>query len=805
MSAFRWLEWLFQDTRFAGRSLRRRLSFTAVVLLTLTLGVGANTSIFSVVKAVLLDPLPYVEASRLVAISETAPVAPDAANIDYTMALALRRWGHSLERVSAFRDGLGILLENGVAEMLRGLSVDYDFFDTLGVQMELGRNFIRRDQQEGRRLSLIISHELWTQRFGADPHILGRVLRLSAFDVTVIGVLPRGFQPLLKATSDIPPQIYYPLPCDPAAISANCQSVRLVGRLRSGVDLGEAAVEANALFQRIERQNPPVHLNGARLTLKPLREVILGRCIAALWIVWAATVFVWLIACANIANLLLGRATSRQPEIALRTAVGASRARIAGQLLTESMLLALGGGGLGVLLALAGTRALASLVTTQIPRAQSAQVDGGVLAYGLTATVVAGLLFGLVPAWYASRTGLSRSIHGGSAFGSVRTAIAVAEIGLAFVLTSGAGLMIQTFGNLMSEGPGYNPHYVLTLTTSVTSRRYSNNRIGYYRNVLDSLHHIRGVESAAFSSLIPMDYTDVAPFYREDRPSQNGNNTPSADRFSVSTQYFRVMRIRLLRGRLFTGQDDEDAPKVVIINQSCARAQFTGEDPIGKHVRLGAGSASWLTVIGIVGDVRQDGIDHPADMQVYMPLDQGAVSGYYRLVARTAGDPMRLERPVRAAFAEIDAESPVYHVKPLEDYLARRLADRKLALALLGLFGVLALLLAGMGVYGVMSYSVALRTREIGIRMALGADRHATMTLVLTQSIKTAAAGVALGMAGTIAMTRWVSGLLYKVRSTDPVTLAVGALLLALVTLTAAAIPARRAAALDPITALHHE
>ena len=518
MRPFSWFESFFLDARLAGRSLRRWAGFT-VALLTLALGVGANAAIFSVVKAVLLDPLPYRDIGRLVAIAETAPAAPDAPNVDYTTATALRRSSHSFARVSAFRDGPGILVENDAAEMLRGLSVDYDFFDTLGVRMELGRNFARTDQQEGRRLALILSHDLWARRFGANPKVLGRVLRLSGFDVTVIGVLPPGFQPLLKATSEIPPQMYYPLPCDPGAMSQNCQAVRLVGRLRSGVEGGEAAAEANALFQRIARENPSAHLSGARLTFTLLRDVILGRSSAALWAVWAAAGFILLIACANVANLLLARATGREREIALRVALGASRPRIARQLLTESMLLALAGGGLGALLAMAGTRALASLVPAQIPRAQSAQVDGGVLLYALGVTLGAGLLFGLAPVWRGSRTGLNRTIHA-AASGRLRSAIAAAEIGLAFVLTAGAGLMIQTFGHLMGEDPGYNPHDVLTLSTSVSGPRYANNRVGYYREALDQLRRIPGIESAAFASIIPMDSKVVAPFFRDDRPAE---------------------------------------------------------------------------------------------------------------------------------------------------------------------------------------------------------------------------------------------------------------------------------------------
>jgi len=795
-----------QDARFAARLLRRSGGITTVAVLTLALGIGANTAFFSVVKAVLLNPLPYDNSSQLVTISETAPGTPNSANADYTTVVELRRSSRSLTGISAFRDGPGILLENGAAEMLRGLSVDYNFFDTLGVQIELGRNFAPADQRQDRRLTLILTHELWVQRFGANPRVLGRVLRLSGFDVTVIGVLPRNFQPLLKATSEIPPQMYYPLPCDPATPSPSCQSVRVIARLAPGVRHNEASLAANALFQSGARHNPTAHFSGARLNLKPLEAVILGASSAVLWIVWAAAGFVLLIACANISNLLLAHATARQREISLRIVLGANRGRIASQLLTESMLLAAGGGGLGIFFAMAGTRALALFVPTQIPRAEAAQVDGAVLLYTLVATVAAGFLFGLAPVWRGFRSGLNQQIGGAARAGYLRNTVAIAEIGLAFVLTVGAGLMVQTFANLMRQAPGYDAHNVLTLSTSVSGRRYAKNRVGYYRDSLERLRRIPGIESAAFSSLIPMDYTVEAPFFRDDRPTPNNTRAPLVDRYSVSTDYFRVLRIPVLSGRVFNAEDEETAPKVAVINESCARAEFLGEDPIGKHVRLGEEpTAPWMTVVGVVGDVRQDGIDHPADMQVYSPLDQGAIIGFYRLVARTAGDPMRLDKPVRAVFAGIDAESPVYHIKPLQDYLAGRLADRRFALALLVLFGILALLLAGVGVYGIMSYSVRLRTREIGIRMSLGADPMNTVCLVLRGSINMAAAGIALGLVGAFTLMRTLSTLLFQVQATDPMTLAGVAVLLLLITVTAATIPACRAATVDPISVLRQE
>jgi putative ABC transport system permease protein len=434
-----------------------------------------------------------------------------------------------------------------------------------------------------------------------------------------------------------------------------------------------------------------------------------------------------------------------------------------------------------------------------------------VLGFALAAALAAGLLFGLVPAWQASRVDLNRAMKGADASGrahnGLRHGLAVAEIALAFVLAVGAGLMLRTFWRLMNEGAGFDPHNVLTLTTCVMGPRYEGNGIGYYRDVLERLRAIPGIREAAFTSLIPMDYTDRGPFQREDRPWPDGIDAPRADRFSVSTDYFHLMRIPLRRGRLFTEQDTETTPSVAIVNETCARAQFAGGDPIGKQVKLGdrESTSPWLTVVGVVGDVHQDGIDHAADPQVYTPLNQKAIIGYYRLVARTDGDPMRYERAVRAAFDAQDSGSPVYHVKPLEAYFSGRLAARTFALALLCLFGMLALLLAAVGIYGVISCSVARRTREVGIRMALGARRGDVLALILRQAVPLIALGLAIGLAASLALTGLLASLLFQVAPSDPATSAAVAVLLGSVALAAAVVPARRAASADPMASLRSE
>ena len=601
--------------------------------------------------------------------------------------------------------------------------------------------------------------------------------------------------------------MYYPQPVDPFATCLDCQYLRFLGRLRRGVSLNQASAELNGIFAAMLRESPESYPAGARLSLVALPDRLLGHARTALWAVWCAAGFVLLIACANVANLLLARATGRTREIALRTALGAGRSRLVRQLLTESLLLAFAGGVLGTALAFFGTGALASLAPDGIPRAQSAHVDATVLGVAFAATVLAGLLFGMAPAWRASQVDLTRTINGAALGGlthhSLRNAFTVAEIALAFVLAAGAGLMARTFWRLMTVGAGFDPHNVLTLTTDVSSPRYAGNRIGYYQEALERLRAVPGIEGAAFSSLIPMDYTERRGLLIGEHPLPDETYAPWADEFSVSADYFEVMRIPLKRGRLFTVQDTATTPRVALINEACARAQFPRENPIGNHIQLGR--PPWMTVVGVVGDVHQDGIDRPADLQVYMPLNQEAIIGYYRLMARTRGDPMRLERAVRNVFDTVDSGSPVYHVKPLEGYYSERLANRTFALALLGLPGALAVTLAAVGIYGVISYSVAQRTREVGIRMALGAGRRDVLTLVLRQALPIIVAGLGIGLAASLLLARLLGSLLFEVAPADPATSIAVAILLGSVALAAAALPARRAATVDPMAALRRE
>ena len=799
------LETLRQDVRFGLRTLRNNPGFSAVAVLTVALGIAANASIFSVVKAVLLDQLPYTDADRLVVIDGPTAVDPENPVVPYSAMRETASRSLSLESVSAYQDGPAMLVENERPEKLRGLSVDFNFFDTVGVPVELGRSFRISDQQHGRRLAMILSHSLWMRRFGGDPRIVGRALRLNSGPVKVAGILPPWFQPLLKATSTSVPEMYYPLPID-AFDTQRESGIRFLGRLKRGVTLSRAGAELNSLFAAKVRESPDSFPPGARLSLVSLPDRLLGRARTALWAVWGAAGFVLLIACANVANLLLARAAGRTREIALRTALGAGRGRLIQQLLTESLLLASAGGVLGTGLAMLGTGVLASLAPEGIPRAQSAHVDASVVGVAFATTLLAGLLFGIIPAWGASRVDLTGALKGADASGrthnGLRHAFTVAEIALAFVLAVGAGLMTRTFWQLMRVGAGFNPHNVLTLTTDV-SGHYSGNPIGYYRDVLERLKALPGIEDVAMTSLIPMDYTDRERLLFAEHPIPDQTYAPLADQYSVSTDYFRVMRIPLKHGRLLNEQDTAGTSRVALINETCARAYFSREDPIGKHLQLR--DLPWMTIVGVVGDVHQDGIDRPVDLQVYIPLNQEAIVGYYRLMARTTGDPMRLERAIRNVFDTVDSGSPVYHVKSLEAYYSERLANRTFALALLTLLGALAVVLAAVGIYGVISYSVAQRTREVGIRMALGARHGNVVTLMLRQAIPVIGAGLTIGLVVSLALARLIDSLLFEVAPADPFTSIAVAILLGAVAVAAAAVPAHRAATVDPMVALRVE
>lgn len=804
------------DLRYALRVLRKSPAFTLTAIATLALGIGANTAIFSAVKAVLLNQLPYREPQRLVKLGEADSGRKRAETIGYTTAYDWRRLSHSFESMSLYRTAAGAIAEHGQPELVSGLRVNYDFFDTLGVRMQIGRSFLPDEDRPDRRYEVVLAHGLWMRRFGGDPNIIGRVIRLSDSSFTVVGVLPASFRPLEIQGSAGPPELFEPLGyalTDPWACR-DCQHLQLIARLKPGVAPSQAHAELNTIMADLVRHYPASYPPQASVAFEPLRDHIVGRVSTALWVLMGAAGLVLLIACVNVANLMLARATGRAREMALRGALGAGRWRLVRQLFAESLLLAAAGGIAGVLLGWWCTAWLAALAPREVPRLNEIHMDPAALWFACAATLCTGLLFGLMPALRTAGADPNDALKdlakatGGPARSSLRDLLVTGELALAFVLAVGAGLLGRSFLRLMNVDPGFDPHHVLTLKTYVYGARYQKPEaeLNYYAQVLARLRATPGIESVAMTSALPLTDFDRYAFHIRDRRLAHDSEAPAADNYSVSPDYFQVMRIPLQRGRVFTEQDGAAAPKVAVISEACARQEFPNQDPLGKQIQLGGRDdrKPWMTIVGVVGDVRQYGLESAPNIAAYIPQAQN-MSFLFSLVARTSADPHSMERPARAAFLAVDRTQPVFKVQPLENYLASSLAPRRFTLVLLALFGALALALAAVGIYGVVSCGVISRTRELGIRMALGARRQDLLAMILRHAAFLAGVGLAAGLAASFALTRFLSTLLFEVRPTDVATLSAIAALLAAVAFAASYLPARRAASVDPTAALRYE
>jgi putative ABC transport system permease protein len=805
------------NLRFSLRQLRKSPAYTTMIVLTLALGIGANTAIFSVVKAVLLNQLPYRDPDRLVKFAESDPDNPLPETIDFTTTNDLRERSHSFESMSLSRDGDVAIVEQGKPELLEGLRVNFDYFDTLGVTMQIGRAFHADEDQPDTRYEAILTHGLWVRRFGGDMSIVGRTVRLNDKPYKVVGVLPESFRPLARVDRLAVPEIYTPLGYDLKQpwTCRGCQHLQIISRLKPGVSAEQARAELNGILREVVREHPKDYDPKTVITLMLLRDYTVGKVRTALWVLLGAVGMVLLIACSNVAHLVLARASSREKEMAVRAAFGAGRLRLMRQMLTESVVLALLGGMAGAALAWWGTTALATLGPKQLPRAYEVRIDIPVLLFTFGVSVLAGLLFGVAPALRASRTDPNeslkesgRSTEGRSRFG-YRNILVTVELALAFVLAMGAGLLGKSLIRLLNVDPGYDAHNVLTAGLYVYGDRYHNKpeaELNYYEQAMQRLRATPGIEGVAMASNLPLMTFDRAAFHIQDRPLVNDAEAPSADRYSVSPGYFQVLRIPLKRGRWFSDADRKGTPLVAIISESCARTMFANDDPIGKHIQMGAreNNKEWMTIVGVVGDIRQYGLDQPSNMEAYIPQAQDLSFGY-NVAARTTGDPRLMEQTLRQAFLGADNTQPVFHVRPLEDYVAASLAARRFTLMLLGLFGTLALVLAAIGIYGVISYAVSLRTRELGIRIALGAPKRDILQMVLGQGVKLAAIGLGLGLVASFMLTRFLASLLFEVKPVDELTTFAVIVTLTAVALVANYLPARRAAQVDPNEALRCE
>ena len=796
------MQTLIQDLRYGARMLFKQPGFTLIAIFTLALGIGANTAIFSVVNALLLRPLPYPDSEQLAWVwmdNRQEGIAEDITS--WPNFEDWRTQNQSFQGMAGVRDRRFNLTGTGEPEELNGANVSANFFDLMRVSPQQGRAFSADEEQEGREQVVVIGHGLWQRRFGGDAKLVGQTLSLNGQPHTIIGVMPPGFQ--------FPNQteIWKPLVPDAQLRTARGAFwLPVIGRLKPGVTRAQAQAEMAGIAQHLEEQYPNSN-RGFGVNVVLLHEQLVGKLRTALWVLLGAVACVLLIACANVANLLLARAAARQKEIALRAALGASRGRVVRQLLTESVLLAALGGVSGLLLARWGLDALVALAPSDLPRAESITIDQRVLFFTLGLSLLTGVVFGLAPALQSSKLGLSEVLkEGGRSTGGggqrTRSALVVAEIALALVLLVSAGLLLRSSWRLQQVNPGFNPERVLKVRLSLPPSKYREGvqAAAFYQQLLERLRALPGVQAAGVTSSVLLNKVHSSSgILIEGRPAPNGPR-PELPMDSVSPGYFQVLDMPLVQGRQFNEQDKADGLPVAIVNETMARRFWPNEDPLGKRFNFGDGGR-WWTVVGVVRDSRRQGLDAPIRIESFLPHAQRPL-GAMEVVLRTTDNPLAMTRTVRSAVWSLDGDLPVSEIQSVEQMLGARVAPRRFNLLLLGLFAFVAMLLAAVGIYGVMSYGVTQRTHEIGIRMALGAGPGAVLKLVVGHGMLLTLLGVAAGLAAAFALTRLMTTLLFGVSATDPLTFSLIALLLLLVALLACWIPARRATRVDPMIAL---
>jgi putative ABC transport system permease protein len=803
---------MFTDLRYALRLLLKAPGFTAIVVLVLTLGIGANTAIFSIVNGVLLKPLPFADAAQLVAIDTTVRNEPDdTAYLDF---LDWRAQATTIDRMAAYATAAVTLTGRGQAASIPTAVVTADLFPLLGIAPIQGRVLTPADDARGATRTAVISETLWAQRFSRDPSIVGRAVVLDGDPIVVVGVMPARFE--FPFDAENPPQIWMPIMTSRFSLQwadqRGASFLKAIGHLRSGSRLPAAQAEMSEIAARVNAANPQDGRSARGVMIRPFQDMLVRNYRLALVVLLCAVAAVLLIACANIANLLLARGTARGREIAVRTALGASRAQIVRQLLSESVVLAALGGVGGTLLALWGVDALVRISPLQIPRLHSVHIDQSVLGFTVLATMVTGVLCGLFPAFQLSRASPGDALKDGERGGSrarggrTRQGLVVAEVALSLVLLVSAGLLLRSFAMLQRVSPGFVTERAVTMQILLPQTKYPDQAafINFYRRLEQEMRGLPGVTASAVSTTLPMTGSDIGMGFKvESRPVDPGVRT-SAAFFGVSPDYFSTMGIRIARGRGFTERDDERAPSVIVINQTMAEKYWPGEDPIGKRVTVSYNKTPPREIVGIVADVKQGELTDARKPQMYTPFVQTPWP-FLATVVRTTAAPQSAAGSLRQALARLDPEQAAGEIRTLDEYVARSIATPRFTALLVGSFAALALLLAGFGLYGVMAYSVAQRRREIGIRMALGARAADVRSLVVGQALRMGAAGLAIGLAGAVLVARVLDSLLFGVTAGDPLTFAgVSAALLA-VLLIAAYLPARRATGVDPMVALRAE
>ena len=814
---WRGLEQLAQDVRYGARALLHAPGFTAVAAIALALGIGANTAIFSVVNAVLLRPLAYRDSARLVTLLHNGdnPVAP-ANYIDW------RDQSCSFEAMAAAEYWSPNLTGTDQPEHLTGLQVTQNLLPMLGVDPLMGRLFVAGEDQTGAEHEVILSHRLWQRRFNGDRAVLGKPITLDGKAYTVVGVMPPDFKfaPFWATRAEL----WVPLAFDDRVHSRSGNSLRIFARLKPGTSLAEARAEIAGITARLERLYPGTNRG---VTVTPLKQKVVGRIETPLLILLGAVGFVLLIACANVAHMLLARTADRQREIAVRTALGAGRVRVVRQFLTENLLLAAIGAMAGLVLAVLGTRALVALSPAELPRLDSVSIDGRVALFLLGVTLLTALVFGLAPAMQAAGGNLSGALKEGGRAGDgsrhnrLRGFLVASEFALAFVLLTGAGLTIRSFAALQDVDPGFNPHHVLSMVVSVagSAETEPGRREVFYRSLLERVRAIPGVEAAGGINHLPLagDLWGWS-FAIEGRPKPRPGESPEGIYRIVMPGYFETMRLPVLRGRPIAESDDARAPGVVLINERAAAQYWPGANPIGERISFDddkGHAPTWLTVIGIVKNAKQDAWAADPEPEVYLAALQnsdflgagglGSHIAYITLVVRSAGDPAELAPSVKRTVWAMDRNLPISEVLTMDGVVRDATAQPRFEMLLLGMFGAVALLLAAVGIYGVMNYAVARRTHEIGIRVSLGAGRAEVLRMIVAQGMTQVLAGAAAGVAGALLLARLMTRMLYGVRPTDPVTFGVVAAVLLGAALMAVWAPARKATRIEPMVALRHE
>jgi putative ABC transport system permease protein len=804
---------LQQDIQYAFRRLTRSPSFTAVAILTLALGIGANTAFFSVVNAVLLRPLPFPESDQLVGVfqtwnSERTVMSPP----NYT---DVRQRTRTLKEMAAFNSGEYTLTGSGDPVRVRGAEVSASFFNVLETPPLLGRTFASDENEPGKHRVVVLGYSLWQQRFAGQADVLNRTIAIESKPYTVIGVMPSSFAfPNDEA-------IWMPVEYDRQfRESRGAWYLRVIGRVKPGVSASQSAQEIAGIGRALEREYPHDNTN-VGMTSFPLQESLVGQLRPALLIVLGAVGFVLLIACANVANLLLARALSRETELAVRTALGAGRGRLIRQLLTESLLLAAAGGAAGFLLGAWGSDFLVGLQPEGIPRLREVGIDQNVMMFTATVSMLTGLIFGAIPALQMTRGSLATALKEGGRGGvgsrgsvKMRGMLVVAEMALAVMLLAGAGLLIKSFARLQGVDPGFQPTRTLSFELSVPSSKYTDDAqiSTFYDRLIDRVHVLPGVRSVGGVTGLPLTGTNFnISFHINGRPEDAPGQEPSMQVRVATLDYFRTMGIPLKKGRFFSEADKATSPQVVLLSESAVKEYFPHEDPLGKRITMGwgrgKGSANRRAggeIVGIVGDVKELGLDEENPPEIYLPMRQWPLR-FMTMVMRTDVPPTTLAAPVREAVHDIDANVPVSKVRTVEDVVAASISQPRFYMTLLAVFAAVALALAAIGIFGVMSYAVSERTREIGIRMALGAPARQVISMVVRQAMSLAGAGLVAGLVSALVLSRTMTSLLFQLSPTDPATFAMVGMVLSGVALAASYLPARRAARVDPMAALRSE